>query len=166
MRLAAAAAALVLAGCDGAEELPADAGQKFDPIAFFEGRTSGEGTLNKLVGGGTGIQVRSLGRRDGRGGLVLDQLIKSGDKAPTRRRWVMRPVAPGRFTGTLTDAQGPVTGTLSGPRATIRYRDRNGFDVEQHLALQSDGRTLLNELSVRRAGVRVARLEETIRKVD
>ena len=50
-----------------------------------------------------------------------------------------------------------------GPRATIRYAMKGGLQVRQQLALQTDGRTLLNHLEVRKWGVRVARVEETIR---
>lgn len=166
MRLSVAVLALPLAGCNVGTVLPADQGASFDPIAFFEGRTRGEGTLHKVIGGDSLVTVESFGTRDRRGGLVLDQVIRRGTKPPSQRRWVMRPVTPGRFTGTLTEAEGPVEGTVSGPRATIRYRTKDGFHIEQHLALQPGGRVLLNELNVRRGGIRVARLDERIRKLD
>jgi hypothetical protein len=43
---------------------------------------------------------------------------------------------------------------------------RGGLDVDQQLTLQGDGKTLLNRLHVRKFGVRVAVVEETIRKLD
>jgi hypothetical protein len=43
---------------------------------------------------------------------------------------------------------------------------KNGLDFEQHLALQRGGTTVLNRLTVRKFGVPVATLEETIRKAD
>jgi hypothetical protein len=55
---------------------------------------------------------------------------------------------------------------VAGPRATIRYTMRGGMRVEQQLALQADGRTLLNHLQVRRFGLRLATVTETIRKRD
>jgi hypothetical protein len=66
--------------------------------------------------------------------------------------------------GRLTDAEGPVTITLDGPRAVIAYRTPDGVSIHQQLALQPDGRTVLNHLEARKFGVRVATLEETIRK--
>ena len=78
----------------------------------------------------------------------------------------MRRVQPGRYVGTLTDADGPVLLTVRGPRALIRYTMRDGMTVRQQLALQADERTLLNRLDVMRWGVPVARLTETIRKRD
>ena len=41
---------------------------------------------------------------------------------------------------------------------------KGGLEVRQQLALQSDGRTILNRLSVRKFGLEVAYLDETIRK--
>ncbi len=166
MKLLTIAAALPLASCATPSILPADPNARFDPRAFFTGRSHGEGTLHKIIGGDSQIVVDSIGRPDGRGGLVLDQKIRSGSKSPRQRRWIMRPAGPNRYTGTLTEAEGPVAVQVNGPRATIRYRMRGGIDIEQHLALQPDGRTLLNRLNARKFGIRVAQLDETIRKVD
>jgi hypothetical protein len=55
---------------------------------------------------------------------------------------------------------------VAGPRATIRYRMKSGLAVAQQLALQPGGRTLLNRLTVTKFGIRVATLDETIRKLD
>jgi hypothetical protein len=57
-----------------------------------------------------------------------------------------------------------VRGTTAGARAYIRYTMEGGFQVEQELALQGDGRSVVNRLQVKKFGVRVAILEETIRK--
>jgi hypothetical protein len=78
----------------------------------------------------------------------------------------MRRVASGSYTGSLTDAEGPVHVTVSGPRAHIKYRMPGGVKVDQQLTLQSDGRTLLNRLQVTKLGLRVATVDETIRKLD
>ena len=163
MRALAAFAALAVSGCGDVATLPADPSAIFDPVRFFTGRSHGEGTLDPLVGGSSRIVVDSLGRRRG-ADLILDQRIREGDKPPRMRRWVMRPAGPDRFTGTLTDAQGPVEFTVAGPRATIRYTMKNGLGIEQQLAIQPGGRTLLNRLTVEKFGVRVATLDETIRK--
>lgn len=161
---ALAAAALALSGCNSTAELPADPAANLDPIAFFTGRSIGSGTVDPMLGSNVPIRVDSLGRRQG-DTLILDQRIREGDKPPRLRRWVMRPAGTNRYTGTLTDAEGPVEFTTAGPRATIRYTMKDGLAVEQQLALQSDGRTLLNRLDVRKFGLSVATLDETIRKV-
>jgi hypothetical protein len=146
-------------------QLPAGGSTTLDPIAFFTGQSRGEGTVDTLLGKPAKLLVESVGRREG-DTLILDQTITEGAKPSRVRRWIMRPVAPGRYTGTLTDAEGPVNVTVAGPRASIRYRMRGGLDVDQQLTLQAGERSLLNRLHVRKFGIRVATVEETIRKLD
>ena len=164
-RFAAAAIAFALAGCGTSIVLPAAAGAKLDPVAFFAGRTYGEAKLEKVGSGPVQLRVDSVGRPSG-DGLILDQIIREGDKPPRARRWTMRPVGPNRYSGTLTDAAGPVSVRTKGPRAYISYTMKNGMTVEQQLALQSDRRTVLNHLTVKKFGMKVAELSETIRKLD
>ena len=78
----------------------------------------------------------------------------------------MRPVAANRYSGSLTDAKGQVNVIVSGARADIRYKTKAGFDIEQQLLLQSDGKTILNRLSAHKFGIQVATLSETIRKLN
>jgi hypothetical protein len=166
VKLATALGALALASCAPAGALPADAAARFDPAAFFLGRSHGDGTLRKLIGGSARISVDSIGRRERDGTLVLDQTIRVGAKPPSTRRWVMRQIGTGRFTGSLTDASGPVSIEVAGARATVRYQMKGGLNVAQQLALQPGGRTVLNRLNVTKFGIRVATLDETIRKLD
>jgi len=158
------ASALALAACTSVR-LPADTSARLDPIAFFTGRSEGHGEFHQIFAGARAMQVESNGRPTGGGRLVLTQRISQEGKSPRTRVWTIRPVAPGRYSGSLTEAVGPVTLTVAGPRAEIRYRMNGGLDVRQQLALQPDGRTLLNHLEVAKLGVRVAHVEETIRKL-
>jgi hypothetical protein len=163
-RSLALALAATAAGA-AAVQPPAACSATLDPIAFFTGQSQGEGTVDTLLARPVKLLVESVGRREGES-LILDQTIREGAKPPRNRRWIMRPVAPGRYTGTLTDAVGPVNVTVTGSRATIRYRMRGGLDVDQQLTLQAGERTLLNRLHVRKFGIKVATVEETIHKSD
>lgn len=141
--------------------MPADRNVPFDPVAFFEGHTHGEGELRKLFGRQVHVSVDSVGRRAA-GGLILAQTIREAGKAPSTRRWFIERVTRTRYTGSLTDAVGPVTAEVRGPRADIAYRMRHGLKVEQQLVLQPNRTVVLNRLTVQELGVRVATLTETI----
>ena len=43
---------------------------------------------------------------------------------------------------------------------------KNGLEVEQRLALQRDHNLVINQLIVTKLGLHLARLDETIRKLD
>jgi hypothetical protein len=138
----------------------------FDMLRFFEGRTEGAGTLSIVMRSAQTMRVQSIGRRESDGSLTLRQTIKEGAKRPRVREWRIRELGQGGYTGTLTDATGPVNARTEGGRLRIRYEMKGGLDVEQWLVPQPGGRSLANEMRVRKFGLVVARVEETIRKLD
>ena len=163
MRILAVAITAAVAGCT--TDVPAPRHGKADAIAFFTGRTNGLGELDILFQSPVPVRVASVGRPDGRGGLILDQRISEGDKPVRMRRWRLRPAGPDRLIGSLTDADGPVSVTVRGGRIHIEYEMKNGMDVDQWLTLRGDGRTIDNRMSVRRFGITLATVEETIAKL-
>jgi Protein of unknown function (DUF3833) len=154
--------ACLLTGCSGSEV--ATTGRPFDPVQFFAGHTQGEASLRLITGASHRVSVDSRGTADRHGGLVLDQAIREAGKPERTRRWVFRPAGPGRWTGTLTDAVGPVTVERTSVDVAIRYTMHNGENVEQHLQLPPGG-AVYNHLTVSRFGIRLATLDEKIRKV-
>ncbi|HEV2596462.1 MAG TPA: DUF3833 family protein [Sphingomicrobium sp.] len=164
-RLSASLFMLSVAGCTGRVDLPAAGGVDFEPIAFFSGRTHGDGELKKLLSNPVRVTVDSVGSVKG-DTLILDQTIRENGKVPSVRRWTMRRVGHNRYSGTLTDAVGAVEVDVAGPRASIRYTMKHGVRVAQQLVQQSDGSTVLNRLVVQKFGVRLATLNEIIRKSD
>ena len=138
---------------------------RFDPLVFFEGRLVGEGRLDKVMSGTVRVRVESEGRVEG-GVLHLTQTIHEGDEPPRTREWTMRRAGPGRITGTLTDAEGPVAGTIEGNRLYLSFPMEDGLQAEQTLTLAPDGRSASNAMTVRMMGVTVAALSETIRKLE
>ena len=163
-RMTASALMIATCSCSPSPTLPAGSPNRLDPIAFFTGHTHGDGRLEKIFSRPVTTSVDGVGRSEG-GTFILDQTISADGKSPHVRRWTMRPISPGHYSGTLTDAAGPVQFTVSGPRASIHYTMKGGLKVEQQLALQSDGNTILNRLEVHKFGVRLATLNETIRKL-
>ena len=78
-----------------------------DPMRFFEGRTEGVSTVKVIAR--KPFTSRTLGRGQiADGMLTLVQRVHEDDKAPFDRRWRMKQVGPGRFTGTMSEAVGPV----------------------------------------------------------
>ena len=153
--------ACALGGCSGGNV--ATTGSPFDPVKFFTGRTHGDATLRLIGGSHRRVSIDSFGAPDRHGGLKLDQVIREQGKPPRERSWLLRPAGSNRWTGTLSDAQGPVDVERTSSEVTINYRMRNGARVEQHLQQPPTG-VVENHMIVSRFGIRLATLDEHIRK--
>lgn len=138
---------------------------RFDPLRFFEGRTQGVGRFKVVLRAGQDVRVEGRGRMEG-DTLVLDQVVTREGTGPKPRQWRIRQTAPGRYTGMLTDAKGPITGEATGDRLHLAFTSTGGYRIDQWLQLSADGRSAQNRLVARRFGVTVAHLDETIRKLD
>lgn len=141
---------------------PVAAAPALDPIRFFAGETRGEGVLKIATRTPQTVVVTGIGQPGPGGSILLAQTVSVAGKPPTRRQWQLQRNADGHYGGALTDAAGPVTGTMTGGRLHLRFAMKGGFRAEQWLALQADGRTLKNVMIVRKFGLPVARLDEMI----
>jgi hypothetical protein len=162
--------ALLASACVGLPEIdatqpPVAATPRFDVFTFFDGRLEGQGRLATIASATVPIQVASTGRIEG-DRLRLSQTIRQGDKPARTREWIIRQVAPNRYAGTLTDAEGHVRGEVTGNRLRLTFTMNGGLPVEQWLTLSRDGRRAYNVLTVRKFGMPVAMLAEDIRKLD
>jgi len=110
--------------------------------------------------------VDSIGGKGDRGDFVLIDTVHEGDKPVRQRKWIMKPAGPNHFTGSLTDAIGPVDIKVDGDTAAISYMMKGGLKVEQELQLQRDGKTLGNRVTAKKLGMKFARVEGTVRKAD
>ena len=138
----------------------------FDPVAFFTGRTHGDGVLEQRFGKGRHLSVEGNGYQNADGSFQLDQTITYDDSTTETRRWVLRRKDATSWTATLSDAQGEVTAEASGNLFHLRYQIRSPkVYMEQWLYLQPDGRSVLNIAQVTVLGVSYAHLSETITKV-
>lgn len=163
MKLGALAALVALtgAGASAAPEKP-----RLDMLAFFAGRTHADNVLKVVLKGPVKLIVDSVGGKGDRGDFVMIDTVHEGDKPVRERKWIMRQAGPNHFTGSLTDATGPVDVQIDGDAATIRYTMKGGLNIEQHLQLQPDGRTLANHVVAKRLGLKFARVDGTVRKLD
>ena len=136
----------------------------FDPVAFFTGSLEGKGKLNILMRRARPVQVHSEGRVED-GVLIVDQRVVEGAKPPKSRQWRIRAVAPGRYTGSLSEAAGPIDGRTIGDQLVLRFRMKHGLHATQRLTLVDDGQSAHNIMRIRRMGIVVATLDETIVRV-
>lgn len=136
------------------------------PEQFFVGRTEGVGIVRMVLSRPHGVRVHTRGRMDRDGALLLDQVIEEEGKPPRRRAWRLARSGPNRFTGTISDARGPVTGDIDGNLLVLSYRSAEGPSVEHRITIRPDGRSAHNRTRFRRFGLTVATVEEVIRRVD
>jgi hypothetical protein len=141
------------------------AARNADPIAFFSGRTEGTGTLDTITASPKATHVTGVGTMRSGGLFVLDQTVGIAGDPTRQRQWQLRETAPGQFRGSLSDAKTPVTGSLTGNRMRIRYTLKDGIGVDQTLVFAADGRSAANTMKLRKFGIAVGTLRETIRKV-
>ena len=145
--------------------LLAAAAAQFDPVEFFRGRTQGIGTLKAALQKSKTIRVDSVGKKQKDGALLLTQTIHEPGKPPRTRTWRMRRDGPNRYSGTLSDAKGPVRVTVEPGAIRIRYRDKDNLDFDQRLT-PAGPRQVSNRMTIKRFGIRVATFDEVIRKLD
>jgi hypothetical protein len=159
-RAGVAAAALLFA----AVATPAQTPKPFDPVAFFTGATQGRGELREMLGKAKRTSTQSVGRVDKDGWLILDQRVAVEGDPLRRRQWRLKPSGRGKFSGTLSDAKGPVEIEVRGQTVRIRYVMKGNIKVEQLLTALPGGRAVINRGTFRKFGMKVAILKEQIDK--
>jgi hypothetical protein len=159
----AAAAAVALLSASGSAAAP---DPKLDLTAFFTGRSHAENVLKIAFHRAAPLIVDSIGGKGDRGDFVLIDTVHEGDKPVRTRKWIMRQVAPGHYTGSLSDATGPVDIVVSGNSAIVQYVMKGGLRFRQQMDLLGDGKTLANHVIVKKFGLKFATVEGKIRKLD
>ena len=154
-----AAAALVISA-----SAPAQSPKPFDPVAFFTGATQGRGELRELMGRPKKTSTQSVGRVGNEGWLILDQRVAVEGDPLRQRRWRLKQVAPRKYSGTLSDAKGPVEVTVRGQDIEIRYVMKGNIKVEQTLTPLPGGRSVIARGTFRKFGMKVAIMKEQIDK--
>ncbi len=165
---------LALAGLGGcaSERLPsafAGGTPEMRPEIFFAGSTRSSGVVENRSGAPTRrFHVKGSGQSLADGTFRLEQSVTFDDGEPQTRTWVMQRFDAHRYTATLTDASGPVEAEAYGDLLHLRYPMKTPFggQMEQWMYLQPDGRTVMNEATVRVFGVVVAHLSERITHED
>ena len=140
--------------------------QEFTPRNGFAGRSEGNGSLRLFFGRPHPFHVESYGFDRPDGTMQLDQTITAQGRRPYDRSFVIADVGSHQYTGTLSDAAGPVTLQTDGNRLVLRYRFKGPLVVHQTLVLSPDGRSIDNRGRMTLLGIPVGRLQETIVRKD
>ena len=164
-RFALAAIPIVLLGASGAASAEADRIARIgDPMRFFDGRTEGVSTVKVIMK--KPFRSKTLGSGDIHGGvLTLVQKVVEEGKAPYDRRWKMRQASPGRFTGSMSEAVGPVIAEEVGGRYRFRFKMQGNLTIEQWLTPLPGGKEAISKVSIRKYGMKVGSSDGTIRKL-
>jgi hypothetical protein len=140
---------------------------KLDMVAFFTRRTHADNIIKIALHSPHKLIVDSVGGHNKEGEFVLIDTVHEEGKPVRTRTWVMHPVGPDHFTGSLSDAVGPVDVVVRGDSATINYLMRDGrLKIAQQIQLQGDGKSLSNHVVARKFGLTFAHVDGTIRKLD
>jgi Protein of unknown function (DUF3833) len=140
---------------------------QLDMLDFFTGKTHADNVMKIALQGSKSLVVDSIGGKGDRGDFVLIDTVNEQGKPVRTRKWIMHPAGPSHFTGSLSDAIGPVDIVINGDSATIRYLMRDGHvNIVQQIQLQPGGKSLSNHVVARKFGMVVAHIDGTIRKLD
>jgi hypothetical protein len=138
-----------------------------DMLGFFTGKSHGENVMKIALQRPKKLIVDSVGGRNKEGEFILIDTVQEEGKPPRKRTWAMREAGPNHYTGTLSDAVGPVDVVINGDTATVRYTMKDGhLKVEQQLKLQPGGKTIANRVVAKKFGMKFATVEGIIRKLD
>ncbi|MFL6765953.1 MAG: DUF3833 family protein [Sphingomicrobium sp.] len=161
-RLARVSPALMLAAPLAAASLQQP---QVDPLRFFQGRTETVGTVKVMFHKAYRTRSVGAGRIEPDGSLTLVQRVEEEGKPPHDRRWRVRRTGPDRFTGTMSDAVGPVAIDRVGPRYRFRFKLQGNLNAEQMLTPLPGGKAALTHVKVKRMGITVATTDGIVRKI-
>ncbi len=136
-----------------------------DPMRFFEGKTESVSTVKVLMRKPYQSVAMGTGKIGPDGTLDFVQHVKEEGHPPKIRRWTVRQVSKGRFSGTMNEALGPVSIDEVSGRYRFRFKMKGNLSVEQWLTPQSDWRAARNHVTIKRFGIKVASSDGTIRKI-
>ena len=143
----------------------ATAERLLDPMRFFEGRTESLSVVKVMLKKPYRSRAIGQGEIKSDGSLHLLQRVEDDGKPPHDRRWQIRQTAPNRFSGSMSEAKGPVIVEEIGGRYRFRFKMKGNLSVEQWVIPQNGGRSANSKVTIRKMGVTVASSEGTIRKL-
>ena len=145
--------------------VPAKAERILEPLRFFEGRTEMLSLVKVVMKKPYSSRTVGRGHIQSDGSLSLVQQIYDQGKPASQRRWKIREVSPGRYTGTMSEAIGPVHIQQVGSRFLFKFRMKGKLAIEQWITPLPGGKAARTRMTAKKLGMRVATSEGTIRKL-
>jgi hypothetical protein len=139
---------------------------EFTPQNGFGGGSEGNGSLTLLFGRARQFHVESRGTQLSDGTFRLEQTVTFQGEQSTQRVWQLATIGPHRYSATLSDAAGPVSGSSHGAHLSLEFRVKGPLVMHQELELMKDGRTIDNIGTLTLLGIPVGHLHETIARKD
>lgn len=154
----------VMAAC---LSLPASAGAERpnDPLSFFEGTTVSVSTVKLLMHEPYESRAVGTGKIRPDGALDFVQRVERAGHPTMIRRWAIKRTGPGRFSGTMNEALGPVTIDEVDGRYRFRFKIKGNMSAEQWLSPEPGWRSAKFSATVKKFGIKVGGSEGTIRKI-
>ena len=143
---------------------PAKAERILEPLRFFEGRTEMLSLVKVMMKKPYASRTVGRGQILPDGSLSLVQQIHDHGKPISQRRWRIREISPGKFTGTMSEAVGPVQIQQIGTRFLFKFRMKGKLAIEQWITPMPGGKAATTKMTAKKLGMRVATSEGTIRK--
>jgi hypothetical protein len=159
----AIAAGVLVAAASPAGSL--GAGGAGQPLRFFEGRTEMISVVKVVMKKPYRSRTTGRGQILPDGSLMLVQQVQDAGKPAHMRHWKIRRTGARRFTGTMSEATGPVRVEQIRGKYRFKFRMKGSLAVEQWLTPAPGGRSAHSRVIVRKLGMRVASSEGTIRKL-
>ncbi len=143
---------------------PAKAIRVVDPLRFFEGRTEMVSLVKVVMKKPFRSRAIGQGYISPDGTLSLVQQVKEEGKQSHQRRWRIRQIGPGLYSGTMSEAVGPVQVQELDGKFRFTFRMKGNLAIEQWVTPLPGGKSAQSKVIVRKLGMRVASSEGTIRK--
>lgn len=134
-------------------------------FTFFVGVTESLSTLKVVMRQPAETRCIGRGEIEADGTLSLVQRVEDEGRLPYVRQWRIRQIGPGHYSGSMSEAAGPVTIDQVGSRYRFRFRIEGGMSVEQWLTPLPGGRSAATDMIVRKFGIAVASAKGVVRKV-
>ena len=164
---------LLLASCSGLKPASFTAtSPPFDIVRFYTGHTKSTGLIETRGGKPLKrVATETWGHLEKDGELNMTQDITLDDGQPERRHWRIRRLDEHHYEGRTANVIGVAKGEAYGNALRLDYvialKPSNPFSrvrMTHWMVLHPDGRTMLNSVAVRKAGLVVARIEEVFRR--